>query len=318
VPPERSQEASAGHHKCRTAAGGTRDCKPGADQGLGPENAVDSSGDLRSGGLRCFDFPYQVKRKRKCLPHAVNLIMDLGPAEMLGPAGFRNRSSRTAFTVSPDGSTVIFVGVRDRTSMLYRRPLSEAAAVAIPGTEGADYPFFSPDGQWVGFAAASKLKKVALGGGPPIDLCDLSGRIWGASWGSAGVIVFANAELWTVPDSGGKPAMLVDRPQGVVASPAMLPDGQTVLVTKRPSVSWEEAHVDSIHIATKERKTLLTNAADARYSSTGHLVFIRNAALLAVAFDAARAEISGSPVPLVAGVMQATNAGNGNDETGMG
>ena len=98
----------------------------------------------------------------------------------------------------------------------------------------------------------------------------------------------------------------VDRPQGVVASPAMLPDGQTVLFTKRPSVSWEEAHVDSIHIATKERKTLLTNAADARYSSTGHLVFIRNAALLAVAFDAARAEISGSPVPLVAGVMQAT------------
>jgi eukaryotic-like serine/threonine-protein kinase len=97
----------------------------------------------------------------------------------------------------------------------------------------------------------------------------------------------------------------------------MLPDGQTVLFTKRPSVSWEEAHVDSIHIATKERKTLLTNAADARYSSTGHLVFIRNAALLAVAFDAARAEIAGSPVPLVAGVMQATNAGNGNDETGM-
>jgi eukaryotic-like serine/threonine-protein kinase len=249
---------------------------------------------------------------------SANLIMDLTPAEMLGPAGFRNRSSRTSFTVSPDGSTVIFVGVRDRTSMLYRRPFSEAAAVAIPGTEGADYPFFSPDGQWVGFAAANKLKKVALGGGPPIDLCDLTGRIWGASWGSTGVIVFANAGLWTVPDSGGKPAILVERTQGIVVSPAMLPDGQSVLFTERPSISWEEAHVDSIRLATKERKTLLTNAADARYSPTGHLVFIRNAALLAVAFDATRAEISGSPVPLLAGVMQATNAGNGNDETGMG
>ncbi len=249
---------------------------------------------------------------------SADLSMNLAPAEMLGPAGFRNRSSRTSFAVSPDGSTVVFAGVRDRNSMLYRRPLAEPVAVAIPGTEGADYPFFSPDGQWVGFAAAGKLKKVALGGGPPIDLCDLSGRIWGASWGSAGVIAFANAGLWTVPDSGGKPVMLVERTQATVVSPTMLPNGQTVLFTERPSISWEEAHVDSIQLATKQRETLLTNAADARYSPTGHLVFIRNAALLAVAFDAASGKTSGSPVPLLAGVMQATNAGNGNDETGMG
>ena len=58
--------------------------------------------------------------------------------------------------------------------MLYRRPLAETQAVALPGTEGAEYPFFSPDGQWVGFAAGKKLKKVALSGGPPIDLCELT------------------------------------------------------------------------------------------------------------------------------------------------
>ena len=69
---------------------------------------------------------------------------------------------------------------------------------------------------------------------------------------------------------------------------------------------------------TKQRKTLLTNAADARYSPTGHLVFARNAALLAVPFDATRVDVTGAPVPLLAGIMQSTNAPNGMDETGMG
>ncbi|MEO8097383.1 MAG: protein kinase [Acidobacteriota bacterium] len=255
---------------------------------------------------------------------SASLIMDLTPVETLGLPG-QNASGRTLFAISPDGSTVIFVGAVDGKSMLYRRPIAEAAATAIAGTEGAEYPFFSPDGLWVGFAAQArpterKLRKVALSGGPPIDLCALNGRPWGASWGSAGVIVFGDSgSLRTVSDSGGTPATLVERSQSALISPAMLPDGQTVLFTVQPSsYNWEEAHVDSIHIATKQRKTLLTNAMDARYSPTGHLVFMRNAALLAVAFDAAQVEVSGSPIPLLAGILQAVNAGNSANETGMG
>src|SRR6185369_1506653 len=98
----------------------------------------------------------------------------------------------------------------------------------------------------------------------------------------------------------------------------MLPDGQTVLFTEVSSAKWEEAHVDAIDLTTKKRKTLISNATDARYSSTGHLVFMRDAALLALPFDAARAEVAGAAVPLLAGVMQSTNAPNGTDETGMG
>jgi Tol biopolymer transport system component/predicted Ser/Thr protein kinase len=260
-----------------------------------------------------------------------HLTMGLAPAEMLGPAGFYNRPSRTAFAISPDGATVVFAGMSDRNFangrnfMLYRRPLGEATAVAIAGTEGAEYPFFSPDGQWVGFAswvpsakgsnhaADFTLKKVALRGGPPIEICALAGRIAGANWGSAGVIVFSTGGLWTVPESGGTPSKLLERG----FAPAFLPDGKTVLFFDS-SGHVEDAHVDSIQIATKQRKTLVTNAVDPRYSPTGHLLFMRNADLLAVPFDAAHTQVSGSPVPLISGIMQAINAPPSNEETGMG
>ena len=180
-------------------------------------------------------------------------------------------------------------------------------------------PFFSPDGQWVGFATRNKLKKVALSGGPPIELCDMTvaGAFYGASWGTAGVIAFSSPGLRTVSESGGTP----DQPLPNIGAlaPAMLPDGQTVLFTEVLSNGkWESAHVDAINLKTKQRKTLLTNAADARYSATGHLVFMRNAALLAVPFDAIRVEVTGAAVPLLAGVMQSTNAPNSAGETGMG
>ena len=256
---------------------------------------------------------------------AVNLNMDVAPAERLGPTNFFRRPSRTAMAISPDGATIVFGGevVKDgkTTGMPYRRALSNPAAAAIPGTENAEYPFFSPDGQWVGFAAGNKLKKVALDGGPPIDLCDfpVDGRIDGASWGASGMIVFARRGLWSVSDAGGKPAeLLKGDPIARVLSPALLPDGHAILFTEVVGAKWEEAHVDAIDMKTKQRKMLLPNAADARYSPTGHLVFMRDAALLAVPFDAGRVEVSGAAVPLLAGVMQSTNAPNGADETGMG
>jgi Tol biopolymer transport system component len=254
-----------------------------------------------------------------------HLTMGLAPAERLGPTTSYARPSRTAFAMAPDGATIVFSGEINvsggtPTTMLYRRPLAATQAVAIPGTEGAEYPFFSPDGQWVGFGAGNKLKKVALTGGPPIDMCDLAGQIEGASWGPAGVIVFAARGLWTVSDSGGKPNALAEGdPNADVYCPAVLPGGQTVLYTSVPgNAKWEDAHIDAINLITKQRKTLLTNAADGRYSPTGHLVFMRSAALLAVPFDSTRGEVTGAPVPLLAGIMQSTNALNSGQETGMG
>jgi Tol biopolymer transport system component len=276
-----------------------------------------------------------------------SLAMSVAPSERLGPTQFFGRPSRTAFAISPDGATIVFsgeagpVGFGDdpaaaaaagRKTMLYRRPLGEAHATAMPGTEGAEYPFFSPDGASVGFAVGTptgnKLKKVALAGGPPIDVCDMAvpasdtglrgGRIGGASWGPSNIIVFAFHGLWMVSSSSGKPVAFVEEaPDARVLSPQILPDGKTVLFTELSAGDAENAHVVAVDVATKQRKTILTSAADARYSPTGHLVFLRKAALLAVPFDANRLKV-GAPVPLIAGIMQSTNAPNGNDETAMG
>ena len=252
-----------------------------------------------------------------------NVTMDVAPAEMLGPLFYNRPGLGTAFAVSPDGTNIVFSGeVKSptRTEMLYKRPLSEAQAAAIPGTEGAEYPFFSPDGQWS--ASGNKLKKVGLRGGPPIDICDYdSAKLWTAPAGDAEASSCSHrgTGLWTVADSGGKPEALVDKPNVRLLSPQILPDGHSVLFTETAADrSWEEAQVHAVDLSTKQQKTVLTNGVDARDPPTGHLVFMRNAALLAAPFDATRAEVVGPAVPLLPGVMQSTNAPNGNDETGMG
>ncbi|MDA2929473.1 hypothetical protein MYX84_05925, partial [Acidobacteria bacterium AH-259-O06] len=95
--------------------------------------------------------------------------------------------------ISPDGRRIVYIARRDGTTQLYVRPLDDFVARPIPGTEGTQAcPFFSPDGEWVGFFADGKLKKVSLRGGPPITLCDAAGSWWLAgSWSPQNEIVFS-------------------------------------------------------------------------------------------------------------------------------
>src|SRR5437667_12907175 len=94
----------------------------------------------------------------------------------------------------------------DQTPRLFTRRLDQLKTTPLPGTEGADAPFFSPDGQWVGFFAKGKLKKTRIDGGEPVSLCDApTGR--GASWGEDGNIIAAldtEVGLSQVPPEGGK------------------------------------------------------------------------------------------------------------------
>ena len=110
--------------------------------------------------------------------------------------------SVSRIALSPDGKTLVFAGGPD--AKLFVRQRNELTAAALPGTDGASAPFFSPDGQWVGFFASGKLKKVALTGGNPIALCD-SNFLHGASWGPDDTIIFSpfDSGLFRVPAGGG-------------------------------------------------------------------------------------------------------------------
>ncbi|HYE86134.1 MAG TPA: protein kinase, partial [Vicinamibacterales bacterium] len=255
-------------------------------------------------------------RRPAAAPSAMtHLQMGVAPANHLVTSN-SNRPARTAFAISPDGRSIVFAGRVGPTSKLYRRPLDAAMATAIDGTDGAIAPFFSPDGNWIGFvaeeAARLRVKKVAVAGGPAVTLCDVPTQFWGASWADDGTIFFgARGGLFKVPSDGGLPIPVtkVDLAKGDRhLLPHALPGGKAVIFTAPPDV---------VHLAidSGEQRTLLEDAADARYVATGHLVFMKMGTLMAVPFDVASGQVSGSPVALIEDVMHGVNALNSNDET---
>ena len=251
--------------------------------------------------------------------------MGLQSAEEIG--GFRHgsivagwRPSRTVITFSPDGRHLVYRGGVDDTWQLYLRPMDQADASPMPGTEGAVGPFFSPDGQWVGFWANGELRKVRLTGGPPATVCEAP-LVFGASWGEDDTIVFAHGEggLWSVSADGGTPKELTTLGEGEVSHrlPEVLPGAQAVVftITKR-FWYWKDTELAVQVLATGERKVLVEGAADPRYVPTGHLLYARLGTLMAVPFDLERLEVTGGSLPVIEGVMQAVYAINSGIDTG--
>ena len=141
--------------------------------------------------------------------------------ESPGATGRRATADTNLTFPSPDGKTLVFGAIWGGVQQLYARAMNQLSATPIAGTSGAQSPFFSPDGQWVGFWAAGKLQRVPLAGGPAVPLCDAA-AIFGASWGSDDTIVFATARnggLWRVSAAGGTPRGTHDAPGGRVQSP---------------------------------------------------------------------------------------------------
>jgi serine/threonine-protein kinase len=149
--------------------------------------------------------------------------------------GPRGAPTNTPFAVSPDGTFLLYLA-EGPPRKLYVRPLERLAARAIPGTEGAYNPFFSPDGRWIGFTADGKLKKVRVDGGPPSTICDAS-QLRGASWAEDGTIVFtprSEGGLARVSAEGGSPETLttpVPAKEGSHRWPQYLPGARLVLFT---------------------------------------------------------------------------------------
>jgi serine/threonine protein kinase/Tol biopolymer transport system component len=221
--------------------------------------------------------------------------------------------------VTPDGSHLAVVLVEGGVQQIYLRALDDPKISPVEGTRDASTPFFSPDGQWLGFVANGTLKKVSLEGGTPLTICEAAGVNRGASWGPGDVIVFApttTSPLMVVPGSGGTPRPIttldVESKERSHRWPHLMPDGDTVLFTVGyfdSSESYEESPIDAVRISTGERKTVLEGASYAKYADSGHLVFARGGFLFSVPFDPDTLEVNGTPVPAMEGVMGSRNSG---------
>ena len=220
-------------------------------------------------------------------------------------------TDRRIVALSPNGRHVAYTA----NEGLMLRPLDQLQAQRIPDTDGARNPFFSPNGQQIGFWADGRLKRVSVSGGAPVTVGEASNPL-GASWGADDMILYGqeSAGIWRVPATGGTPEQVIFvEEDGDASGPQMLPGGGWVLFTRRPSgFSWEEAQIVVHSLATGEQIVLIDGGRDARYLPTGHLVYGSDGVLLAVPFDLATRQVTGGAVPLVEGV-----AGGGTGSNAM-
>jgi serine/threonine-protein kinase len=200
---------------------------------------------------------------------------------------------------------LVYSAIRENIRQLYLRTIDKLDASVIPGTEGGEQPFFSPDGQWVGFFAQGKLRKALIRGGTAQTVCDIAG-LRGATWGADDKIYFAPSPvsgLWRVAESGGKPEEItkLDRQNGEVSHryPQLLPGGKQILFEVWTGPGTTERHVDVQSLETGERHVLVQGAIAPRYVGAGYLIFLTNQTLMAVPFDLAHLTLSGSPIKLI-------------------
>ena len=246
-------------------------------------------------------------------------------ASVVLPEGIRLSSGQPSsrFTLSPDGRRLALVAVDSAgRSMLYVRPLDSRAAQPLGGTEGAQYPFWSPDSRFVAFFAQGKLRKVEAGGGDVSTICDAGFNASG-TWNRNDVILFTpkgNSPLFRVSARSGAPVALTTliEEAGEVqhSHPFFLPDDRHflyfVIGSKGGRTVPRGVYVSALD-ANAPGKLLVENATNAKYAN-GHLVFLRAGTLLAQPFDTERLELRGEAVPLVDQV-QATGP-SASDATG--
>jgi serine/threonine-protein kinase len=226
-----------------------------------------------------------------------------------------------AVAVSPDGRRIAYVGLEPGRSgartitadtspsgtsgrtLLYLRDIDDYGIRPIEGTADAASPFFSPDGEWIGFidSREGRLKKVRADGGVPVTLCDAPARA--GHWGNDGRIYFtaASAGIVAVSEDGGEPEVLSlpvpARGEKTRRFPHALPDGRGVLFTlaNTKMESYDEAAIALLDLETGEHRVLLEGGTKPSYLPTGHILYGRAGGLYAVPFDLESLEVAGAP-----------------------
>jgi serine/threonine-protein kinase len=240
-----------------------------------------------------------------------NLAMD--PAEAIVPGA----TSWGWLAISPDGSHLAYIGgPGGPRAQLLIRPRNQLHASAVPGSEGATAPFFSPDGRRVGFVKGKILQIVSLNGGPPIRVTDTLVGWAGASWARDGFI-YADGDgpvslvrVEAKPGAVAKDFTALDTARGEVDHlwPDALPNGKGVLFTdefrgKNAEIGGESYAIAVADIPSGEHRVLINDASYGRYAASGHLLYVTNRTLMIVPFDQNSMTVTGEPTPLIEGVV---------------
>jgi serine/threonine protein kinase/Tol biopolymer transport system component len=225
-------------------------------------------------------------------------------------------------SLSPDGRNLAFVASSGAQSQIWIRAMDTLESRALAGTENATYPFWSPDGAYLGFFADGKLEKIALGGGPPQTLCDVaSGR--GGTWNRDGVILFSpgpTSAIFRVSAVGGVPTPLTKVAEGGSGGghrfPFFLPDGVHFLYNSG-SVKADASGLYLGSLNGDAAVRLLPDNTNALYAppadgkGTGHLLFRREETLMAQPFELKSLKAAGDMFPVAERVPTSINAGFG-------
>ncbi len=241
---------------------------------------------------------YRATRPAELKP-LVRLEVDLGHEVYLNALGGSD------IVLSPDGARIAYIS----QNHLFTRRLDEPNATELPITPGATIPFFSPDGQWIGFVAGGKLRKISVEGGVEIALCDTAASYTGADWGEDGNIIASlrvSGGLSQLSSAGGIPTPIteLEGEERTHRWPQVLPGGKAVLFTaENATVGFDDAKIDVVTLADHRRKNLLRGGTYGRYVAAsggkGYLTYVSRGTLFAVRFDPEKLETSGAPVPVL-------------------
>jgi Tol biopolymer transport system component/tRNA A-37 threonylcarbamoyl transferase component Bud32 len=226
----------------------------------------------------------------------------------------QGNSVPTTLAAAPDGSAVAFTAVRAgqraTEAMLFIRHLHRRDVIAVPDSDGARSPFFSPDSKWVGFYSAGALKKVSASGGTPVVLARNLNNFWGAAWLSDGSIAYSNPQtsgemLYTIADTGGEPTLIarVERLELDISFPKVL-DAAHLITSRWTGGLYASGQIIAFSRQTNRvLETIISGGSHGQVFDGTTLVFARGSELLGAPFDAARRTVTGEAVKLLDGVL---------------
>jgi predicted Ser/Thr protein kinase len=222
-------------------------------------------------------------------------------------AGFVPMGIGANVILSPDGTRLVYTGRGpDGKVRLYTRPLDQESATPLEGTDGAGMPFFSPDGESVGFFAGGKLRKVFVRGGGAVVLCDAP-LPQGGAWGEDGNIIAALASsggLSRISQNGGAPQPVSQLQKELSHRwPQVLPGAEAVLFSAYTAgIAFDDARIEVQSLRTGRRKTLVRGGTYGRYARSGHLLYVWQGLLFAAPMDLGKLELTGPAASVVDGV----------------